>query len=314
MREVKFGVIGVGFWGRNQARVLSGLEGANLVAVCDVDQVRAKNVGEKYGVSWYTENAELLRRNDIDAVCICTPTITHHRIALEAIKAGKHVLVEKPMAESPKEAEEILSVAEQKGVYLMTGFIERFNPGVQKVKKLIDDGVLGKVVLAFARRVGRWPERVGDIGVVKDSAIHDIDIMRFLFEEDVASVYARAGSLGHKLEDYAQIILGFSGNRTAFVEANWLTPRKVRMLTVTGTDAIAAVDYVTQEITVSNAEKSVTPNFKWEEPLMLELRHFTESIISGRNPDVTGLDGLKALEVAEAALRSARTGEKVMLA
>jgi len=217
------------------------------------------------------------------------------------------------MAKSPKEANEILSAAEQKGVYLMTGFIERFNPGVQRVKKLIADGVLGEVVLAFARRVGRWPERGGDIGVVKDSAIHDIDIMRFLFEEEVASVYARAGSLGHKFEDYAQIILGFSGDRTAFVEANWLTPRKIRMLTVTGTDAIATVDYITQEVTVGNAEKSVTPNFKWEEPLMLELKHFTESIIAERRPLVTGFDGLKALEVAEAVLRSAKNGEKVKL-
>lgn len=313
MRKVKFGVIGVGFWGRNQARVLSELERADLVAVCDVDRARAKSVGEKYDVSWYTENAGLLRRDDVDAVCICTPTITHHRIALETIEAGKHVLVEKPMAKSPKEVKEILGAAERKGVYLMTGFIERFNPGVHRVKKLIDDGVLGKVVLAFTRRVGRWPERVGDIGVVKDSAIHDIDIMRFLFEEEVASVYARAGSLGHKFEDYAQIILGFSGNRTAFVEANWLTPRKIRMLTVTGTDAIATVDYITQEVTIENSERSVTPNSKREEPLMLELRHFTESIIADRKPSVTGLDGLKALEVAEAALRSARNGKKVML-
>lgn len=313
MRKVRFGVIGVGFWGRNHARVLSELARAELVAVCDVNQAKAESIGGKYGVSWYTENIGLLRRDDVDAVCICTPTVTHHRIALEAIDAGKHVLVEKPMAESVKDAKDILRAAEQKGVYLMSGFIERFNPGIQRVKRLIDEGELGDIVLALARRVGRWPERVGDIGVVKDSAIHDIDIMRFLFEEEIASVYARAGSLVHKFEDYAQIILGFSGNRTAFVEANWLTPHKIRMLTVTGTDAIAMVDYITQSVTIGNAEKSVTPNFKWEEPLMLELRHFTESIIADRSPVVTGLDGLKALEVAEAVLRSAKNGKKIML-
>ena len=313
MRKVRFGVIGVGFWGRNHARVLSELEHAELVAVCDVNRAKAESIGGKYGVSWYTENGGLLRRDDVDAVCICTPTVTHHRLALEAIDAGMHVLVEKPIAESVKDAKEILEAAERKGVYLMSGFIERFNPGVQRVKKLIDEGELGAVVLALARRVGKWPERVGDVGVVKDSAIHDIDIMRFLFEEEVASVYARAGSLGHKFEDYAQIILGFSGNRTAFVEANWLTPRKIRMLTVTGTDDIAIVDYITQKVTIGSAEKLVTPNFKREEPLMLELGHFTESIIADRNPRVTGLDGLKALEVAEAALRSAKKDKKVML-
>jgi len=313
LKRARFGVIGVGFWGRNHARVLSEIESAELVAVCDVDRARARGVGEKYGVSWYTESSDLLRREDIDAVCICTPTITHHEIALEAIEAGKHILVEKPMARSSKEAKEVLGAAERKGVYLMTGFIERFNPGVQRAKRLIDDGMLGEIVLAFARRVGRWPERVGDVGVVKDSAIHDIDIMRFLFEDDVASVYAKVGSIGHKFEDYAQIILGFGENKTAFVEANWLTPYKIRTLTLTGTDAIATVDYITQRITISDAERSVTPNHEWVEPLMLELKHFAESIASDRAPSVTGLDGLRALEVAEAALRSAEEGVKVTL-
>lgn len=313
MKKAKFGVIGTGFWGRNHARVLTELENAELVAVCDVDLAKARRVGEKYDISWYDRDEALLKRDDIDAVSICTPTVTHTEVALKAVRFKKHALVEKPIASTIDEAKKILKTAEKKNVYLMTGFIERFNPGVQRIKALIEEGALGEVVLAFARRVGSWPERIGDVGVVKDAAIHDLDIMSFIFGEEPSTVYARAGSLGHKFEDYTQIILGFSRDKTAFVEANWLTPHKIRTLTVTGSSAIASVDYVTQEIIIANAEKTVKPRYKWEEPLMLELRHFTDCILKDVEPSVTGVDGLRALEVAEAALGSIRTGKVVRL-
>jgi UDP-N-acetylglucosamine 3-dehydrogenase len=313
LRKARFGVIGVGFWGRNHARVISELKNAVLVAVCDRDSARAKIVGEKFGVDWFTDDQELLRRNDVDAVTICTPTTTHDEVALKAIDAKKHVMVEKPIADTVEEAKGILKAAETRGVHVMTGFIERFNPGIQKMKALIEEGSLGEIVLAFARRVGRWPERVGDVGVVKDAAIHDIDIMRFMFNSEPTSVYARVGRLVHRFEDYAQIILGFKDNQTAFVEANWLTPRKIRELTVTGSDAMATVDYITQKILVEDADKQVSPTYSWKEPLSLELEHFAECVVGDMKPQVTGLDGLRALEIAEAALKSARIGESVKL-
>jgi UDP-N-acetylglucosamine 3-dehydrogenase len=195
----------------------------------------------------------------------------------------------------------------------MVGFIERFNPALRGIKEIIDRGDLGEVVLAFARRVGRWPERIGDVGVVKDSAIHDLDIMRFLFKEEPSSVYARSGSLGHKFEDYAQIMLSFSGIRTAFVEANWLTPHKVRTLTVTGRDAIASMDFITQEIIVEDVEKETKWRPSLGEPLKLELQHFADRILENREPDVTMLDGLRALQISDAALDSARMGKVITL-
>jgi UDP-N-acetylglucosamine 3-dehydrogenase len=187
----------------------------------------------------------------------------------------------------------------------MVGFIERFNPGVQKVKSLIKSNIFGNVVLAFARRVGRWPERIGDVGVVKDTAIHDLDIMRFIFEQEPQSIYARMGSLGHRFEDYAQIMLGFHGIQTGFIEANWLTPKKKRTLIVTCENAIVSLDYLTQKITVEDVYglRDVSPN--WDEPLMLELQDFVESIIEDRAPSVTGMDGLNALNLAELAIASA---------
>lgn len=311
--KIGFAVIGTGFWGRNHARVLSELNNTRLVAVCDVDASRAEAVGRKHGASWCTLDEDLLKMRDVEAVCICTPTTTHAEIAFRAIKYGKHMLIEKPIASTVAEAKRILRQAEGKDMRVMVGFIERFNPALRGIKEIVERGDLGEVVLAFARRVGRWPERIGDVGVVKDSAIHDIDIMRFLFEEEPSHVYARAGSLGHKFEDYAQIMLSFSGIKTAFVEANWLTPRKVRTLTVTGKEAIASMDFITQEMVVEDVEKETRWRPVWGEPLKLELQHFADCILENKEPDVTALDGLRALQISDAALDSARAGKVIPL-
>ena len=179
MRKVGFGVIGTGFWGRNHARVLSELDNTRLIAVCDVDASRAEAIGKKHDVYWCSSDEDLLKMRDVEAVCICTPTMTHAKIALKSIQSGRHVLIEKPMASMVSEAQRILKEAEGNDVRIMVGFIERFNPTLQRVKQIIERGDLGEIVLAFAKRVGRWPERVGDVGVVKDSAIHDLDSVSY---------------------------------------------------------------------------------------------------------------------------------------
>ncbi|MEM2169963.1 MAG: Gfo/Idh/MocA family oxidoreductase, partial [Candidatus Bathyarchaeia archaeon] len=227
---------------------------------------------------------------------------------------GKHVFVEKPMASSVREAQRALNLAEAKNLKLQVGFIERFNPGVRRVKKAIDDGVIGSLVLATARRVSKWPQRIGDVGVVRDTAIHDIDVMRFLFNEDPSTVYASVGYLQHeKIEDYAQIMLTFSSGRSAFIEANWLTPYKIRKLIVTGSEAIINLDYITQEMTIETSGQTLTPRYEWEEPLKLELQHFVDCILNDKKPLVSGIDGIKALKIAEAALKSASKGQPIKI-
>jgi len=306
LTRLKIGVIGAGSWGKNHLRVFSKLPEAKLVAVCDKDGVKAKELGEKYGITRYSSFKELLEGEQVDAVTICTPTTTHFNIALKALECGKHVFVEKPMVSTSEEAKTLLAKVEETELTLMVGFIERFNPGVQRVKTLIRSGALGDVVLAFARRVGRWPERIGDVGVVKDTAIHDLDVMRFLFEQEPKSLYARMGSLGHQHEDYVQVMLGFNGIQTGFIEANWLTPSKKRTLTVTCENALVTLDYLTQNIIIEdvNGPREISP--RWREPLMLELRNFVESVGEDREPLVTGSDGLKALTLAELAIESAQ--------
>lgn len=309
MKRLKMAVVGVGFWGRNHVRVLSELPNVEIVAVCDIDKQRADEVSQKYGLRSYSNSVEMYRREEIDAVTICVWSSRLAKETLMALRHGKHVLVEKPMATSVREAQRILRIAESENLKLSVGFIERFNPGVRRVKEAIEGGLIGSPVLATARRVSRWPQRIGDVGVIKDTAIHDIDVMRFIFGEDPIAVYARAGSLQHeRFEDYAQIILSFPNNRTAFLEANWLTPYKIRKLIVTGSEAIISLDYITQEITIETQKQTITPRHEWEEPLKIELQHFVDCVLNDREPIVSGIDGIKALSIAEAALKSAARG------
>ncbi len=307
-------VIGVGFWGLNHARVFSELPNTELVAVCDMNLERARSAAKRFGVKAYKGSGRLLKRNGVEAVSICTWTTMHAREATKALKAGKHVLVEKPIADTVRQARRIVDLAKKEQRRLMTGFIERFNPGVKQVKDAIDEGKIGSPVSATARRVSQWPERIGDVGIVKDTAIHDVDIMRYLFTEDPVAVYAMTGNLRHRrFEDYAQIMLTFEKGKTAFIEANWLTPYKIRSLSVTGSEAIINVDYITQKITLETAGQSLTPRHEWQEPLKLELQHFVDCIIHNKETRVTGVDGLKALQIAEAALKSAQKHKTIKL-
>ena len=311
MVKLNVAVIGCGSWGRNHARVYKNLQKTALLAVVDVNESVAEEVGERYNVDWYTDPNKVFDRSDIEAVSICTPTVTHADIALTAIKTGKHVLVEKPMTDTIDEAESLIRAAEAQGVYLAVGFVERFNPAVNETIKKISEGEIGEVILAHARRVSKRPLRIGDVGVIKDLAIHDIDIVNQLFNAEAEEVFATAGNIAHQFEDYANIIIRFEGNRNAFVETNWLTPRKVRRLIVTGTKGLINVEYIPQEITVENNQGIYQPFIETKEPLRLELEGFVGSILEDRQPQPTGLDGLRALRICEAALESAKTGRVV---
>lgn len=314
MKKLGVAVIGTGFWGRNHARVFEELEETELIAVCDVNAERAKKVAEQFGVKAYTNAGKMLKRKDIEAVSISTWSTILAKEALRALKAGKHVLVEKPMATNVKQAKKLLETAEKEGLHLSVGFLMRFIPGVRYIKKAIENKTIGDLVCATAKRVSQWPERIGDIGVVKDLAIHDIDVTRYLFGEDPIAVYAKAGSMKHKkYEDYAQIMLTFEGGKTAFIESNWLTPYKTRTLVVTGSEAIMKLDYITQELTIEDAKETVRPRYPWQEPLKLELHHFVKCILKKEKPLITGIDGLKALQIAETALKSSATGRLVKL-
>src|SRR5213083_2793286 len=308
MKRVAIGVIGTGFWGENQVRVLHQSRMADLVAVCEKDEKRAKEIGNKYGVQWHTDLNKFLRVPTLDAVTVCTPTKTHLRVGSLAIEAGKNLLVEKPMTGDERSAERLVKSARKAGVKLLVGFIERFNPGVRAVKKMLSQQAVGDVIIATGRRVARWPIRIGDVGVVKDTAIHDIDAMRYLLEEEVSAVFAQTGSLRkHSYEDYAEIMLRFKEGTTGFIDANWLTPRKVRTLIITGSDATINLDYIPQDITVENSKMMTKPYIRYDEPLRLELEYFMKVVSDDVDPIPSGKDAIEAIRVCDTALKSGKT-------
>ncbi len=314
MKKLGVAVIGTGFWGKNHARVYKELAETELIAICDIDAQRAKNIADQFGVKPYTNTTRMLKDPNIDAVSVCTWSTVLAKEAAKAAEAGKHVLVEKPMAANVKQAENLLKKTEKAGVHLTVGFLMRFIPGLQRMKKAVEDKTIGELVCASGKRVSQWPERIGDVGVVKDTAIHDIDAMLHLFNEDPIAVYAKTGSMRHKrFEDYAQIMISFKGAKSAFIESNWLTPYKTRVLIVTGSEAIMTLDYITQELTVENAKETTKPRYAMQEPLKLELQHFANCIMKKEKPIITGLDGLKALRIAESALKSSATGRIIEL-
>ncbi len=296
---IRVGVVGVGSMGQNHARIYSQL--GYLVGVADADTVRAKEIGEKYSVPYYSSYTELLHH--VDAVSVVVPTTLHRQVATEFLSQGVHCLVEKPIASTIDEAQEMIHLAEKTNVKLMVGHIERFNPAVSKLKQVIDAGTLGQLLIISTRRVGPFVPRIRDVGVIIDSATHDIDIAKYLIGSEPVSVFSSVGSLKHPKEDHAVIVLDFK-DTTACIEVNWFTPHKVRTLVATGSEGIAYLDYIEQSLTVHNSHGAEAVKVEKVEPLWLELQHFLKCIENNERPLVDGIEGMNVLRIALAASRS----------
>jgi UDP-N-acetylglucosamine 3-dehydrogenase len=308
---VRIAVIGTGGWGKNHVRVFSEL--GNLVAVCDLDPSRAAAFSEKYRVKGYSSVDEMLEKERPDGVTICTPASTHLAVASKTLRARVHTFVEKPMTNTVEEAQELIKEAERSGRILTVGFIERFNPAITELKKIVSQGTLGRPILFEYHRENRRGENITDVGVVKDASVHDIDTARWLFGEEPKTVYARVGSVMGKKEDFATILLGFGDERTAFITTNWVTPSRVRQLSAVFEKAVVTLDFMSQEIQVHEESGTRVPNHTFQEPLMLELKEYVAAIAEGRQPIVTGKDGLMVTRIAEAALASSRTSSPIFL-
>jgi len=310
---INVGVIGVGNMGKHHARVYSEMKECRLVAVSDVDEEKGKKIAKQHNCEYYKNFQEMLK--DIDAVSIAVPTVFHKAVALECIKAGKHVLIEKPIADTVENAKEIIEAAKRNRVKVAVGHVERFNPGVQRLKSMMKKGELGTITTVLARRVGVFPPQIKDANVIIDLAVHDIDILNYLLGKMSTRIYAEAGkALISRREDYADILLKYDGIN-AFVQVNWITPIKIRSLAITGTKGYAELNYVTQEFmlykskyekkfeTFEDIVKFAEPEIirikvRKSEPLKEELKDFISCIKSNKQPLVSGEDGLKALELA----------------
>lgn len=304
---IRVGVVGVGNMGRNHARVYHELMregfGVELVGVADKDPGRARAVAEAYGTRAYTDYRDLLREG-VDAVSIAVPTRLHRDVALDFIRSGVHVLVEKPIAATYSEAVDMVREAREHGVILMVGHIERFNPAVQKFRELIERGMLGRPLVLTARRVGPLPPQIRDVGVTIDLAIHDVDVIHYVTGKEIVGMTIRGGSALHPMnhEDYTVILMELEDGILGVIEANWLTPYKLRRLYATGDKAVAELDYIQQTLVLHDSEFTVNVKIEKSEPLKNELRHFIECIRDDKKPLIDGEEAAGIIKMVEEAL------------
>jgi UDP-N-acetylglucosamine 3-dehydrogenase len=286
-----------------------------LVAVCDTDKERAEQFADKFNCAAYSDYQEMLDKEEIDAVSIVVPTKFHKEVALDVIEQGKHVLVEKPIADTIENAKEIIHAAKKRNVKLMIGHIERFNPAVIKLKEIVKEGRIGNIISLIARRVGLFPPQMKDANVVIDLAVHDIDIMSYILDKKPELIAARSGkALISKRDDYAELFLNYAGVN-GFVQVNWITPIKIRNLSITGTKGYAEMNYITQELLLYESNyvadlkdfedvvKFSKPNkveigVDSSEPLKNELSAFVKCINENKESPVSGETGLEALRIA----------------
>ena len=303
--------IGTGGWGKNHTRVLSEL--GVLVAVCDADSQRSKEYGEKYSVNHYETLDELLASEEFDGAFIVTPTSTHTEIAKKLLEAKKHVFVEKPMTYKSEDGERLAKLAEKNKVILTCGYIERFNPAVDVVKKIVKEKKFGELVMLEFHRENRMPLHIKDVGIIYDTSVHDIDTANWLFDDMPHVVFARAGRIKHEHEDFASIMLGYKNDKVAIISSNWITPKRVRKFNAVCTDAIISSDFITQEIIVEKSDESETIQSEKQEPLSLEIQSFLGAIEGKNDLIVKSQQAVNVTKIAEAALLSSQKGIPIYL-
>lgn len=308
---MKVAQIGVGGWGKNHARVLSQL--GVLSAVCDADATRAKDTAEKYGVNQYNSIDKMIESEDVDAVFICTPTSTHFDIATKIIQMKKSVFIEKPMTYKSEEGVKLLEMARKNNVLLTCGYIERFNPAVETVKNFVKSKKYGDLIMLEFHRENRMPLHIKDVGIIYDTAVHDIDTAMWLFDDTPEVVFARSGKIKHEHEDFATIMLGFKDNKVAIISSNWITPARVRHFNAVCTDGIISADFISQEVRIEKDQGSEIPRSEKAEPLTLEIKNFLDAVESKNALRVRPEDALNVTKIAEAALLSSQKGVPIYL-
>ncbi len=315
-------IVGLGAMGQNHVRVLASLaaSGVSVTAVVDPDITKRERVLRGLAdARGYTSLEDARAEEDLEFACIATPTELLPACTADALDAGLHVLVEKPMAFDLRGARELLEVAHGRSQVLAVGLVERCNPAVRALKEKLAQGQAGQILQMHARRLSPFPNRSATAGVALDLATHDIDVMRYLSGSEVERVFAETatGVVGGT-EDLVCATLRFNNGITGVLESNWISPTKVRQLTVTGDRGMFVIDYLTQDLTFF---EHPTKHTVWEplagirgggegdmiryaierwEPLRVQWEAFFAALRAGGPPFAGGEDGYAALAVAEA--------------
>jgi|HigsolmetaAR201D_1030396.scaffolds.fasta_scaffold22575_1 UDP-N-acetylglucosamine 3-dehydrogenase len=320
-------VIGAGSMGRNHARVYTDMDDVELVAIADPDQEALHKLAQRLHVRTYTDYHTMLEREQLDLVSVVVPTQHHYAVAHDTLLANVPTLIEKPIAATVEEGIELVALSKQRGVLLTVGHIERFNPAIITLKHQLEHGALGKVYQIHIRRIGPFPTRIKDVGVVIDLATHDLDIMHYLTDSNVMRLHAEIGRRLHTAhEDLLSAVLRFENDLIGVLDINWLTPTKVRELSVIGERGMFVANYLTQDLVLYEND-SIREGENWHElavmgvsegrmirfkvnkrePLRQELDAFVSSVRTNSPPAVSGEDGLLALAVAQKLVESGST-------
>lgn len=330
-RQLRVGLAGLGSMGRNHLRILAARTDLRLAAVADPVADILDGATALSGAQGFAEPLAMIAEAELDAIIIAAPTTAHVPLALAAIARGTAVLVEKPLAATVDEAIAIVAAAREHGVPVQVGHIERFNPAVLELGRLIGEGWLSAVYAIASRRAGPFPARIRDVGVTIDLATHDVDILSWIAGERPSRVYAETAQRIHAdHEDLLFGLLHFPSGATGMLDVNWLTPAKRRQLVVVGEEGMFELDYLTQRLTFTKATDTTNPRliggyaptFEGEvaelpvvsaEPLAAELDAFLGIVRHGGRPVVDAEDGLWAVAVATSLLESAETGNAIDL-
>ena len=327
---LRIGVIGLGYWGPNLVRAFDGLPDARVTHVCDTDPHRLAQTCARFPVTGTDDPLELMDGGGVDAVVIATPTRTHHRLALPALDRGLHVFVEKPLAASTAECEELIARADERGVVLFTGHIFLYTAAVRKLAEMMAGDELGKVAFITAARRNLGPVR-GDVNALWDLAPHDISIILHLLGGLPASVNCQGlDHLRPGLHDVCLLTMHFASGVMAVVHSSWLDPSKVRQMTIVGSRQMAVYDDIEPLEKIRLYDRGVeappyhtdfgefafsyrygdtrSPYLVEEEPLKAEARHFVECALRGGPSRSDGRAGMDVVRILEAADRSLADG------
>ena len=317
-------LIGLGAMGRNHLRVLSDLEGVELAAICDQDASQLESASQQHSVQRYRSWEVMLDRESLDAAVVAVPTRFHCEAGLAVLKHGLHAFVEKPIASTLEEGRRLVNAAERANKLLAVGHIERFNPAVRELQRRLRGGEGGRIFQLQAVRDGPFATRIRDVGVTIDLATHDLDVMSHLAHSEVERLYAETEQRIHtQHEDMLNALLRFENGVLGVLQVNWLTPTKIRELTVLGERGMFVCNYLTQDLTFfKNAEveaghsmdsplrnvtegEAVAYPIQKGEPLRLELQAFMQAVRGEQPLEVDGAAGLRALHLALAVVESA---------
>jgi len=296
--RLRVGVVGLGQWGRHHARIYASFPDIELTGVVDRNRAELRGFVTRYRTTGFTDHRELIGK--VDAVSVAVPTALHHAVARDFLSAGVHVLVEKPITTTVREAEELVALAERAEAALLVGHVERFKPAVRRLIELARDPLFIQT-----RRVRPFDRtRVMDVGVVMDLMIHDIDVVLSVAGDRVTDVGGLGVHIHNSHEDLAVAHLTFSGGCTAWLLASRVSADKVAEIEVTTPHRAVRLDYHKQQIALHPFGAEVEHMaIRGDEPLRAELRHFVACARGEETPLVTGLDGLRSLEVAHRLLQ-----------